>query len=111
MTDETKKLDQPAEKPKEDQPKDLIVESKHSLVLDGKRLDYTVTCGTIVLKEEAEKKGEKEGEAEGEKPKATIFFTAYTLDNLPPSGSPHSGGREDKQGSPQNGGREEGKPL
>ena len=35
-----------------------------------------------MLKEETEKKGEKEGEAEGEKPKATIFFTAYTLDEL-----------------------------
>jgi hypothetical protein len=78
MTEETTATKD--EKAKEEQPKDLIVESKHSIVLDGKRLDYTVTCGTIVLKEEAEKKGEKEGEAEGEKPKATIFFTAYTLD-------------------------------
>ena len=96
MTEEAKATKD--EKGKEEQPKDLIVESKHSVVLDGKRLDYTVTCGTIVLKEEAEKKGEKEGEAEGEKPKATIFFTAYTLDetgeNLPPSGSPLTGGRD-----------------
>ncbi len=39
-----------------------------------------MTCGTIVLKEESEANGEKEGEAEGEKPKATIFFIAYTKD-------------------------------
>jgi carboxypeptidase C (cathepsin A) len=36
----------------------------------------------MVLKEESEAKGEKEGEAEGEKPKATIFFIAYTRDGV-----------------------------
>ena len=71
-----------AEKAREEQPKDLIVESKHTILLGGQPLSYTVTCGTIVLKEEAEKTGEKAGEAEGEKPKATIFFTAYTQDGV-----------------------------
>jgi carboxypeptidase C (cathepsin A) len=41
-----------------------------------------VTAGTIVLKEETEKKGEKAGEAEGEKPKAAVFFIAYTRDDV-----------------------------
>jgi len=63
-------------------PKDVLVESKHSLTLDGRELRYTVTCGTMVLKAEAEKKDEKDGEAEGEKPLASIFFVAYTLDGV-----------------------------
>lgn len=81
MAEDTKMPNNEKE-PKEEQPKDVIVESQHSIVVNGQTLNYTVTCGTIVLKEEAEKKGEKEGEAEGEKPKATIFFTAYTLDGV-----------------------------
>lgn len=63
-------------------PKDVLVETKHSLTIDGQEIRYTVTCGTMVLKEEAEKKGEKEGEAEGEKPRASIFFVAYTRDRV-----------------------------
>ena len=63
-------------------PKDVLVETNHSLTIDGKEIRYTVTCGTIVLKEEAEKKGEKEGESEGEKPRASIFFVAYTRDGI-----------------------------
>ncbi len=102
MTDETKKTNNGEEKGEKEQPKDLIVESKHSIVINGQTLNYTVTCGTMVLKEETQKKGEKEGEAEGEKPKATIFFTAYTVDEdggtQPPSGSPLKGGREAEVG-------------
>ena len=63
-------------------PKDVLVETKHSLVMDGQEIRYTVTCGTMVLKEETEKKGEKEGESEGEKPRASIFFVAYTRDDV-----------------------------
>ena len=63
-------------------PKDVLVETKHSLTINGQEIRYTVTCGTIVLKEEAEKKGEKEGESEGEKPRASIFFVAYTRDSI-----------------------------
>jgi carboxypeptidase C (cathepsin A) len=63
-------------------PKDVLVESAHSIVVDGQEIRYTVTCGTMVLKEEAEKKGDKEGESEGEKPRASIFFVAYTRDDV-----------------------------
>jgi carboxypeptidase C (cathepsin A) len=63
-------------------PKDVLVETKHSLTIDGQEITYTVTCGTMVLKEEAEKRGEKEGESEGEKPRASIFFVAYTRDGV-----------------------------
>ena len=63
-------------------PKDVIVETKHSLTIEGSEIRYTVTCGTMVLKEEAEKKGDKEGESEGERPRASIFFVAYTRDGM-----------------------------
>jgi carboxypeptidase C (cathepsin A) len=76
--------DQPetrAEKPAEParpEPKDQIVETQHRLVIDGQEIAYKVITGTIVLKEESEKSGDKAGEAEGEKPKASVFFIAYT---------------------------------
>jgi carboxypeptidase C (cathepsin A) len=78
MTDQPeKKKEEPAELPK-----DHLVQTQHSIMIDGLEISYTVTCGTIVLKEESEKKGENEGEAEGEKPKASIFFIAYTKDEV-----------------------------
>lgn len=64
------------------EPRDNLVESKHTIRLNGVDIPYTVTCGTIVLKEESEKKGEEEGVSEGEKPKASIFFIAYTRDDV-----------------------------
>ncbi len=64
-------------------PQDQVVESKHSIVLGGQEIIYTVTTGTIVLKEESQKSGELAGESEGEKPKATVFFIAYTRDDVP----------------------------
>lgn len=55
-------------------PEEKIVETKHSIKLGDKDLNYTVRAGTIILKEEHE--------VEGEKPKATIFYIAYSLDNV-----------------------------
>jgi carboxypeptidase C (cathepsin A) len=60
------------------EPEDNLAVTKHSIVLDGQSIEYTVTAGTIVLKEETE----KDDEAAGEKAKATIFFIAYTRDNV-----------------------------
>jgi carboxypeptidase C (cathepsin A) len=80
MTDQDKEAKKNEETPP--QPKDTLVETRHSISIDGKELRYTVTCGTIVLKEESEKKGEKEGESEGEKARASIFFVAYTRDGV-----------------------------
>ena len=57
-------------------PADRVTISEHRITLNGKPLAYTVTCGTLVLKEEAE----KDGLAEGEKARATVFFVAYVLD-------------------------------
>jgi carboxypeptidase C (cathepsin A) len=41
-------------------------------------LNYTVTAGTVVLKEETD----REKDYEGEKPKAQFFFIAYTKDGV-----------------------------
>jgi carboxypeptidase C (cathepsin A) len=69
------------DKKKEDSyltPEDNIVQTQHMLTIDGKPLNYTATTGTIVLKEESE----KDEKAEGEKAKASIFFVAYTKDDV-----------------------------
>ena len=63
-------------------PQDNLVTTHHSITVDGQAIAYTVTAGTIVLKEEAEKKGEEEGASDGEKPRASIFFIAYTRDGV-----------------------------
>jgi carboxypeptidase C (cathepsin A) len=70
----------PAKEETRPAPADQLSVSQHSLTIHGQEIKYTVTCGTLVLKEEAEKKGE--GEAEGEKAKASVFFTAYTRDEV-----------------------------
>jgi carboxypeptidase C (cathepsin A) len=64
------------------EPKDVLVETQHSVIINGQEIQYKVTCGMLVLKEEVEKKGEKEGESEGEKPRATIFFVAYMREGI-----------------------------
>ncbi len=58
-------------------PEDLIIETHHTLVVSGQTLKYTATAGTMILKEESEG---KDKESEGEKPRASVFFVAYTLD-------------------------------
>ncbi|MBP95917.1 peptidase S10 [Candidatus Poribacteria bacterium] len=60
-----------------DEPQDQLSITQHSITIDQKEIHYTVTAGTIVLKEE-EEKGRK---SYGEKAKASVFFVAYTLDN------------------------------
>lgn len=53
-------------------PADAIVQTHHTATIGGRSLTYTATTGQIILKSEDEK--------EGEKPKAAIFFVAYTVD-------------------------------
>jgi carboxypeptidase C (cathepsin A) len=74
QTQEKKTPEQPA-KP---EPKDVIVETRHTIVINGEEIAYTALAGTLILKEESE----KEGEAEGEKPRAAIFFVAYLRDDV-----------------------------
>ena len=47
--------------------------TQHKIEINGAQLEYTVTTGTIVLKEEDVELGEKQ--------KASIFYIAYTKDN------------------------------
>ncbi len=64
-------------------PKDQLVQSQGSIRVNGVEIPYTATVGRLVLKEESEKSGEKAGEFEGEKPKAEVFFIAYTRNDVP----------------------------
>ncbi|HNS00807.1 MAG TPA: peptidase S10 [Anaerolineae bacterium] len=78
------KEDTPTQTPPDAQPtpQDNLVITHHTVAIDGQEIPYTVTAGVIVLKEEAERKGEDEGASDGEKPKASIFFVAYTRDQV-----------------------------
>lgn len=60
-------------------PADNIVQSSHKITISGQEIKYTVTTGTIILKEETP---DREKEFEGEKPKASFFFIAYTKDKV-----------------------------
>ena len=77
MTEETKPTE---EKSESKELKDNIITTNHTVTISGREIQYTATAGTMVLKEESEKGGEGKNENEGEKPKAQIFFVAYTLD-------------------------------
>ena len=78
---EEKKSDEKKEEKKDEKPKavDKLVESNHSIKIKGKEIKYTVTTGTMVLKEET---ADREKEAEGEKARAQVFFIAYTKDGV-----------------------------
>ncbi|MBX0327375.1 peptidase S10 [Oscillochloris sp. ZM17-4] len=67
-------------------PEDRLVQTHHQIVVGRETLSYTVTAGTMVIREEAEKAGE--GTSEGEKARATIFFVAYTRDGERADGRP-----------------------
>jgi carboxypeptidase C (cathepsin A) len=60
-------------------PKDNLVQSKHSVKIGGKLIKYTVTTGTMVMKEEIK---DKDKDTEIEKARAQIFFIAYTKDGV-----------------------------
>jgi carboxypeptidase C (cathepsin A) len=52
MSKEEKKEEEKKLEEKKPEPKDNLVETKHSLVIDGREIIYTVTAGTMVMKEE-----------------------------------------------------------
>jgi carboxypeptidase C (cathepsin A) len=74
------KAEQDKIKGKEEKPplKDNLVVTKHKARIGGKEIKYTVTAGTMVLKEEP---ADREKEWEGERPRAQVFFIAYTREN------------------------------
>ncbi|MDE0686094.1 MAG: peptidase S10 [Candidatus Poribacteria bacterium] len=57
-----------------DIPEDKLSVTHHSVTINGEEMRYTATTGTLILKEEIDK--------EGEKPKAAVFFIAYTRDDV-----------------------------
>lgn len=63
---------------KQVEPEEKTSVTSHELVVNGETLHYTATAGTMVLKEEVE----ENGKVEGEKAKATVFYVAYTLDDV-----------------------------
>jgi carboxypeptidase C (cathepsin A) len=70
----TPQQDKTAEKAKEEKkppaPEEKIVQTKHSLKIGGQEIKYTATAGTILLK------------LEDGTPKASIFYVAYTKDDV-----------------------------
>ena len=63
--DENQKEDKPSLVPEE-----KFSQTVHSVTIDGKKIEYSVTAGTIILKEEDLDLGEKA--------KASLFYIAYT---------------------------------
>ncbi len=59
-------------------PTDQLVSTQHKVRINGETIHYTVTCGTVVLKEDSE----ADGKREADKPRATMFFIAYTRDGV-----------------------------
>jgi carboxypeptidase C (cathepsin A) len=68
--------EKPAEAPKDADkkippaPEDKVVQTKHSARIGGQEIKYTATAGMLVMKDE-----------EG-KPKASVFYMAYTRDDV-----------------------------
>jgi carboxypeptidase C (cathepsin A) len=77
MTEETKPTENKDEKKAE--PKDNLIVTQHKITIGGEEIAYTVTTGTIVLKEETSSRDE---DFKGEKPMAEFFFVAYTKDGV-----------------------------
>jgi carboxypeptidase C (cathepsin A) len=82
LTDSEKSAKSDETKAERPAPKDQLSITQHVFTGVSKTIRYTVTAGTIVLKEESEKKGEAAGQAEDEKARAAIFFIAYTRDDV-----------------------------
>jgi len=68
--DMKKEAAEPAEKTDFPKVEDKLVTTQHRAVIGGKEIRYTATAGTLVLREE-----------EG-KPRASMFFVAYTRDGI-----------------------------
>jgi carboxypeptidase C (cathepsin A) len=87
MPDPSDKPTSPAAEPREQ-----LVTTEHRLVLDGRTLEYTATCGTVLLRlynDGADTKPENADAAKAvpDKPRAAFFFIAYTLKSNAPAAS------------------------
>ncbi len=79
--------DDSKETPSVRQPEDNLVVTRHRATIDGQEIAYTVTAGTMVLREEVIGEGDRAGRSEGHKPKAEVFFVAYTRDGVKDPGA------------------------
>jgi len=70
MTEETPQNEQKEAKQARPEPQEKQITSQHTVMVDGQEIPYTATAGTCVLKDD-------EGKA-----RATIFFVAYTRDDV-----------------------------
>jgi carboxypeptidase C (cathepsin A) len=62
------------------EPKERLVSTDHKLALGKKTLEYTATCGTIVLRDFTPNYDAKDAAShKPDKATASLFFTAYTL--------------------------------
>jgi len=69
-TEDKKSADTGKEGEKPAKTEEKHVETKHSVVINGQRIDYTAVAGTILLRDA------------DEKPTASIFYIAYTRDGV-----------------------------
>ena len=72
-----KPADQAAEKPKDEKktaPEEKTVQTKHTVRIGGQEIRYTATAGTLLLK------------LEDGTPKASVFYVAYTRDDVNDAG-------------------------
>ena len=68
--------------------KDQLVMTKHTTIINGKTISYTASVGRMILKEEKTTvEGDKKDAYEGDKPRAEIFYVAYTRDDVENAGS------------------------
>jgi carboxypeptidase C (cathepsin A) len=74
----------PATGPKDTEPADDLVTTRHSITIDGAELAYTVTAGRMVLRLE----GHTDEKFDGQQPKAEVFVIAYTADDAEPGSRP-----------------------
>jgi carboxypeptidase C (cathepsin A) len=79
MSDEPKPTEAKDEKKAKPEVKDNLMVTQHSVTIGGETVNYTVTTGTLVLREETP---DREKEFEAEKPKAEFFFIAYAKDGV-----------------------------
>ena len=69
-TKENDKINKTEEKIEKKTPKEELVETKHSISINGTKIDYTVKTGTLIIKHESDTKDE----AKEPIPKASIFY-------------------------------------
>jgi len=55
-------------------PEEITSSTQHTVTIAGEKIEYTATAGTMILKEEEEESGEKA--------KASVFYIAYTKNDV-----------------------------